>query len=115
MPLSYGRPLWWSPRFRCDSSHEAPIVRNTNETPANAKPSTYQTPVTTSSCSVARRVVDDAPLVVPAVARGGHVDLATGTEALLAFYRAVSANAAAAGRPGLAAAHSAARLIPRAA
>src|SRR5664280_333663 len=38
-------PLWRSPRFRCDTNQAVPIVRNTNETPAKAKPTTYQTPV----------------------------------------------------------------------
>src|SRR5450759_2278366 len=38
-------PLWRSPRFRCDTNQARPIVRNTNETPAKAKPTTYQTPV----------------------------------------------------------------------
>ena len=45
MPLSYGRPLWRSPRLRCEMSQARPIVRKTNETPAKAKPTTYQTPV----------------------------------------------------------------------
>src|SRR2546423_2700794 len=45
MPDSYGRPLWMSPRLRCEISHAAAIVRNTNETPATANPTTYSRPV----------------------------------------------------------------------
>src|SRR6476661_8349536 len=45
MPDSYGRPLCSSPRFRWDTSHAAPIVTNTNETPAKAKPMMYQIPI----------------------------------------------------------------------
>src|SRR2546426_12003935 len=45
MPDSYGRPLCSSPRLRWDTSHAAPMVTNTNETPAKAKPMMYQIPV----------------------------------------------------------------------
>src|SRR5688572_18073070 len=65
MPLSYGRPLCASPRFRCVSSHAAPIVRKTNDRPAKAKPTMYQIPVNRRSLrAVAGRtdVVRRAPL-----------------------------------------------------
>src|SRR3954467_2591018 len=42
MPDSYGKPLCSSPRLRWEISHAAPIVMNTNETPAKANPTTYQ-------------------------------------------------------------------------
>src|SRR5436190_22063146 len=42
MPDSYGRPLWTSPRLRCDRSHAAPIVTKTNPTDTTANPTTYQ-------------------------------------------------------------------------
>src|SRR5690348_16195847 len=49
MPDSYGRPLWTSPRFRWDSSHAAPNVRNVNDPAAKANPMMYQIPVKPSS------------------------------------------------------------------
>src|ERR1035437_1679762 len=42
MPLSYGMPLWRSPRLRWEISQAMAITRNTKETPAKAKPTTYQ-------------------------------------------------------------------------
>src|SRR3954464_11451128 len=42
MPDSYGTPLWMSPRLRCDRSHAAPIVTNTNPIDTTANPTTYQ-------------------------------------------------------------------------
>src|SRR5438128_1649300 len=45
MPDSYGRPLWTSPRFRWDTSHAAPKVRNVNDPAAKANPMMYQIPV----------------------------------------------------------------------
>src|SRR6185503_6941428 len=41
-----------SPRLRWEISHAAPIVRNTNDTPANRNPTTYQMPVTRRSLPV---------------------------------------------------------------
>src|SRR5436190_1439773 len=42
MPDSYGMPLWMSPRFRCESSHAAPMVTKTNPIDTTANPTTYQ-------------------------------------------------------------------------
>src|SRR4051812_814978 len=49
MPDSYGTPLWMSPRLRCDRSHAAPIVTNTNPIDTTANPTTYQIAVNRSS------------------------------------------------------------------
>src|ERR1035437_3463650 len=45
MPISYGMPLWRSPRLRWDISQARPIVRKTKLAAAMAKPTTYQMPV----------------------------------------------------------------------
>src|SRR5215212_11021554 len=63
MPDSYGRPLWMSPRLRWEMSHAAPIVRNTNETPANKNPTTYQIPVNDGHSRSARATADPRPLL----------------------------------------------------
>src|SRR6187397_674254 len=86
MPDSYGRPLCSSPRFRCETSHAAPIVRNTNDTPAKANPTTYQMPVNRTPferrATGRRRLSEDPPLsaqTYPERASGPMGILAVGT------------------------------------
>src|SRR6478752_2275055 len=86
MPESYGRPLCSSPRFRCETSHAAPIVRNTNDTPAKANPTTYQMPVNRTPferrAKGRRRLPEDPPLsaqTYPERASGPVGILAVGT------------------------------------
>src|SRR5215213_3805331 len=57
MPDSYGRPLWMSPRLRCDTSHAAPNVRNVNDPAAKANPMTYQIPVKAILALLGRRLL----------------------------------------------------------
>src|SRR3954454_10760177 len=81
MPDSYGRPLWRSLLWRWPSSQAIRIVTKTNETPAKAKPRTYQSALVTlqetPSIAVGRRggCLDGRPQVEARAVDRAHLIL----------------------------------------